>query len=61
MAEVIAARGRPFARPTGYDTFKAAMEYNVRGVIGQVKTPLLITDHDEEAFWPGQSKKSTRT
>jgi dienelactone hydrolase len=50
MAEVIAARGRPFAKPTVYDTFKAAMEYNLREVIGQVKTPLLITDPDEETF-----------
>jgi hypothetical protein len=57
MAEVIAARSRPFAKPTVYDTFKAAMEYNLREVIGQVKTPLLITDPDEEAFWPGQSKE----
>jgi hypothetical protein len=57
MAEVIAARGRPFAKPTVYDTFKAAMEYNVQEVIGQVRTPLLITDPDEEAFWPGQSKE----
>jgi len=57
MAEVIAARGRPFAKPTVYDTFKAAMEYNVQEVIGQVKTPLQITDPDEEAFWPGQSKE----
>ncbi|MGD0302385.1 MAG: dipeptidyl aminopeptidase [Bryobacteraceae bacterium] len=57
MAEVIAARGRPFAKPSVYDTFKAAMEYNLREVIGQIKTPLLITDPDEEAFWPGQSKE----
>jgi hypothetical protein len=57
MAEVVAARSRPFAKPTAYDTFKAAMEYNLREVIGQVKTPLLITDPDEEVFWPGQSKE----
>ena len=57
MAEVIAARGRPFARATVFDTFAAAMEYNLRGVIGQVKTPILITDPDEESFWPGQSKE----
>ena len=57
MAEVLAARGRPFAKPTVYDTFRAAMEYNLREVIGRVKTPLLITDPDEESFWPGQSKE----
>lgn len=57
MAEVIAARGRPFAKPTAYDTFEAALQYNLREVIRSVRTPLLITDPDEEAFWPGQSKE----
>ncbi len=57
MAEVIAARGRPFAQPTPYDTFAAALEYNLRDVIRKIKTPLLITDPDEETFWPGQSKE----
>ncbi len=33
------------------------MEYNIRDVIGQINTPLLVTDPDEEAFWPGQSKE----
>jgi hypothetical protein len=56
MAEVVAARGRPFAKPTPYDTFIAAMTYNVRDVVGQIKTPMLITDPDEETFWPGQSR-----
>jgi hypothetical protein len=57
MPEAIAARGRPFCKPTVYDTFAAAFEYNLREVIGLVKTPILITDPDEESFWPGQSKK----
>jgi hypothetical protein len=57
MAEVIAARGRPFCKPTVYDTFAAALEYNLRDVIGSIKTPLLIADPDEESFWPGQSKQ----
>jgi hypothetical protein len=53
----VAARGRPFAKPTAYDTFAGAMKYNLREVIRDVKTPMLITDPDEEAFWPGQSKE----
>ncbi len=57
MAEAIAARGRPFAQPTVYDTFLAATKYNLREVIRDVKTPLLITDPDEEAFWPHQSRE----
>jgi hypothetical protein len=57
MAQVVAARGRPFAKPTAYDTFAAALEYHLRDVIGDVRTPLLITDPDEESFWPGQSEQ----
>jgi hypothetical protein len=57
MAEVVAARGRPFAKPTPYDTFTAAMTYNVRDVFGKITTPMLITDPDEETFWPGQSQE----
>lgn len=56
MAEVLAARGRPFCKPTAYDTFAAALEYSLREVIANIKTPLLIADPDEESFWPGQSK-----
>lgn len=57
MAEVVAARGRPFGKPTPYDTFTAAMAYNLRDVVGKIRTPILITDPDEETFWPGQSKE----
>ncbi len=57
FAEVMAARGRPFGKPTAYDTFAAALEYNLKDVIGHIKTPFLITDPDEEAFWPGQSEE----
>jgi hypothetical protein len=57
MAQVVAARGRPFAKPTAYETFAAALEYNLRDVIGDIKTPMLITDPDEESFWPGQSEQ----
>jgi hypothetical protein len=57
LAEALAARGRPFGKQTPYDTFTAASAYNLRDVIAQVKTPLLIADPDEERFWPGQSKQ----
>jgi hypothetical protein len=60
MAEVMAARSRPFAKPTPFDTFTAALGYNLREVIGKVKTPLMIMDPDDEAFWPGQSKEMTQ-
>lgn len=55
LAEMIAARGRPFMKPTTYDTFAAVLSYHLRDVIRDVRTPLLITDPDDETFWPGQS------
>ena len=39
LAQAMAARGRPFGQPTAYDTFKAAMEYNLRDVVTDIHTP----------------------
>jgi hypothetical protein len=60
LAEAMAARGRPFGKPTAFDTFTTVLGYNVREVIGKVKTPLMIMDPDDEAFWPGQSKEMSQ-
>jgi hypothetical protein len=57
LAQEMAARGRPFAQPTAYDTFKTAMGYNLRDIVGQIVTPTLITNPDDESFWPGQSQQ----
>jgi hypothetical protein len=56
LAQAMAARGRPFAQPTAYDTFRAAMGYNLREVVTEIHTPVLITNPDDETFWPGQSQ-----
>jgi len=56
LAQAMAARGRPFAQPTAYDTFKAATGYNLRDVVAEIQTPVLITNPDDETFWPGQSQ-----
>jgi hypothetical protein len=56
LAQAMAARGRPFAQPTAYDTFKAATEYNLRDVVTEIQTPMPITNPDDETFWPGQSQ-----
>jgi hypothetical protein len=56
LAQTMAARGRPFAKPTAYDTFKAVTDYNLRRVADQIQTPMLITNPEDESFWPGQSQ-----
>lgn len=57
MALSLAFRGRPFAQPTVYDTFVAAMQYNLKDVAAQITTPVLLTDPDDEQFWPHQSEE----
>jgi len=56
MAATMLARGRPFIQSTPYDTVSAVLRYTLDDVIGQIRTPLFITDPDEEVFWPGQSR-----
>jgi hypothetical protein len=56
LAQAMAARGRPFGKPTAYDTFEAATQYNLRDIVTEIHTPMLITNPDDETFWPGQSQ-----
>ncbi|MEI9814333.1 MAG: prolyl oligopeptidase family serine peptidase [Acidobacteriota bacterium] len=50
-------RMRPFGFASAYDTYKATLEYNLTGVVGQIRCPLLITSPANEAFWPGQPRQ----
>jgi hypothetical protein len=50
-------RMRPFGFTSPFDTFKAAMDYNLRGVADRIQCPLLITSPVNEAYWPGQSQQ----
>ena len=50
-------RMRPYGLTSYYDTFKAAMNYNLTNVAGQITCPTLITAPVNEAFWPGQSQR----
>lgn len=53
----LAFRMRPYGATSYYDAFRAAMEYDLAGVIGQIECPMLITEPANEAFWPGQSRR----
>jgi hypothetical protein len=57
LAQTMAARGRPFGKQTAYDTFATVLDYNLRDVVDKIQTPVLITDPDDEQFWPGQSEE----
>ena len=53
----LAFRMRPFGSSSPYDVFKAAQQYTLAGVAEKIRCPMLITDPEGEAFWPGQSQQ----
>jgi hypothetical protein len=49
-------RMRPYGTTSPYEFFTAARGYALTGeVIGQITCPVLVTDPENEQFWPGQS------
>ena len=54
----LALRMRPYGVSTPYEFFSAARDYALTDrLIAQISTPVLITDPDNEQFWPGQSEE----
>jgi hypothetical protein len=56
---LLAFRGEPYGLQSDspYELYKAVDAYRLGDEIGQIKTPLLITDPEGEQFWPGQSQQ----
>jgi hypothetical protein len=54
MARTFAFRARPYGITDPFELFTAVRGYQLRDVAGDIRTPLLITDPDDEQFWPGQ-------
>lgn len=52
----LAFRERPYGKETPFDAFKVVREYSLEGVAGKITCPILITDPEDEQFWPGQSE-----
>jgi hypothetical protein len=50
-------RARPFGLETLFDVYRALEEYNLEGVAERIRCPILITDPEQEQFWPGQPEK----
>ncbi len=58
-AATLTFRGRPYG-VTGasrFDLFTVVAGYRLNGEERQITAPLLITDPDDEQFWPGQSRE----
>jgi hypothetical protein len=50
-------RAKPYGLQSPFDVYSAVRQYNLADVVGQITTPLLITDPEGEQFWPGQSQQ----
>lgn len=53
----LAFRMRPYGTEDPYEAFRAVREYHLRDVVDRIACPVLITDPDDEQFWPGQSRE----
>jgi hypothetical protein len=53
----LAFRMRPYGGDTPYDVYKSLADYKLDDVAGKVECPILITDPENEQFWPGQPRK----
>ncbi len=50
-------RFRPYGLESPFDVYTRALEFRLTDdVIASIRTPLLVTDPDDEAFWPGQPR-----
>jgi hypothetical protein len=56
-AQTFAFRAKPYGPTDPFDLFTEVGKYQVRDVAGQITTPLLITDPDNEQFFPGQPRQ----
>ena len=55
---LLALRMRPYGVSAAYDFFSFARDYALTDeVIAQISTPVLVTDPENEQFWPGQSRE----
>ena len=56
-ARTLAFRSRPYGLTDPFDLFTEVRKYQVRDVAGQITTPMLILDPDDEQFFPGQPQQ----
>jgi hypothetical protein len=55
---MLALRMRPYGVSTPYEFFSAVRNYALTDeLIAKITTPVLVTDPDNEQFWPGQSRE----
>jgi hypothetical protein len=61
LAPMLKLRMRPYVLPSPYDFFHAVQDYTLSDeLIAQITCPVLLTDPDNEQFWPGQTHQLSR-
>lgn len=50
-------RAKPYRQDSYFRTMQEVLKYNLTDVADQIRTPLFITDPEDEQFWPGQAKQ----
>jgi hypothetical protein len=50
-------RMRPYGTDSPYEAFKMAEQYTLEGVAEKIRCPMLVTDPENEQFWPGQPQR----
>ena len=50
-------RMRPFGTDSPYEAYKMVEQYTLEGVADKIRCPMLVTDPENEQFWPGQSRQ----
>jgi hypothetical protein len=48
---------RPYGTDSPYEAYKMVRQYKLDGVADKIRCPMLVTDPDNEQFWPGQSRR----
>jgi len=59
VAATLEFRGKPYGLRNGsrYDLYKAVERYRLGSEVRDITTPLIITDPDDEQFFPGQPQE----
>jgi hypothetical protein len=55
--QTLSWRMKPYGTDNYYQWLKKAAQFDVSGVIKQIKCPMFIADPEDEQFWPGQPQQ----
>jgi hypothetical protein len=56
-ARAFAFRSKPYGQTNPFDLFTEVRKYQVRDVVGQISTPMLVLNPDDDQFFPGQPQQ----